>query len=218
MSVLLSCVLSDHIAAIGTVAGAYSFPWNECPSSRPVPTIVFHGTADPIVPYLGGESHDPTFPLPAIPAWVETLVQRNGCNPMPDDIPPTGAVSGLHYSNCTNNADVIFYTIAGSGHSWPGGVTFFSIPRWAYKPGYRRNTRNVELFPTASTAGRIVLGSNRVNDSKSSLLCIAAVDSRLEQNQVYGIFESGHKSLLITMHLGSHPFEWNETRSFLPCI
>ena len=127
MSVLLSCELSDRIAAIGTVAGAYSFPWSECPSSRPVPTIVFHGTADPIVPYLGGESHDPAFPLPAIPAWVETLVQRNGCNPMPDDIPPTGAVSGLHYSNCTNNADVIFYTIAGSGHSWPAGDTLATI-------------------------------------------------------------------------------------------
>jgi len=121
LSVLLSCELSDRIAAIGTVAGAYSFPWNKCSPSHPVPSIVFHGTADPIVPYLGGESHDPAIPLPAIPAWVETLARRNGCNQAPIEIPASGAVSGLHYSKCTLNADVIFYTVAGGGHSWPGG-------------------------------------------------------------------------------------------------
>ncbi len=121
MSVLLSCELSGRIGAIGTVAGAYSFPWSECPPSRLVPTIVFHGTADPIVPYLGGSSHDPVNPLPAIPAWVESLALRNGCGQSPAEIPTSGAVSGLNYSNCTQNADVIFYTISGGGHSWPGG-------------------------------------------------------------------------------------------------
>jgi len=122
LSVLLSCELSDRFAAIGTVAGAYSFPWSDCPASRPVPTIVFHGTSDPIVPYLGGESHDPAIPLPAIPDWVETLARRNGCGQSPIEIPLSGVMSGLHYSNCTLNADVIFYIVAGGGHSWPGGV------------------------------------------------------------------------------------------------
>jgi polyhydroxybutyrate depolymerase len=121
MSVLLSCELSDRIAAIGSVAGAYSFPWSECPPSRPMPSIVFHGTADPIVPYLGGPSHDPATPLPAIPGWVEALALRNGCSQAPSEIPASGAVSGIHYSNCIQNADVIFYTVAGGGHSWPGG-------------------------------------------------------------------------------------------------
>jgi len=121
LSVLLSCELSDRIAAIGTVAGAFSFPWRECPPSRPVPTIVFHGTVDPIVPYIGGPSHDPAFALPDIPSWVESLAQRNGCIPVPFEIPASGAVSGLHYTNCTQNADVIFYTVSGGGHSWPGG-------------------------------------------------------------------------------------------------
>ena len=121
MSVLLSCVLSDRIAAIGTVSGAFSFPWSACPASRPLPTIVFHGTADPIVPYLGGPSHDPANPMPAIPGWVESLAHRNGCTGMPVGIPPSGAVSGILYDSCPQNADVIFYTVAGGGHSWPGG-------------------------------------------------------------------------------------------------
>ena len=27
----------------------------------------------------------------------------------------------MQYTNCDENADVIFYTVAGGGHSWPGG-------------------------------------------------------------------------------------------------
>jgi polyhydroxybutyrate depolymerase len=121
MSFFLSCKLSKRIAAIGTVAGAYSIPWSECHPSRPVPTIVFHGTADPIVPYLGSPSHDPTAPLPNIPDWVETLARRNGCSDAPIEIPASGEVSGIQYKECDRNADVIFYTITGGGHSWPGG-------------------------------------------------------------------------------------------------
>jgi polyhydroxybutyrate depolymerase len=50
MSFVLSCKLSERIAAFGSVAGAYSLPWGECNPARPLPAIVFHGTADPIVP------------------------------------------------------------------------------------------------------------------------------------------------------------------------
>jgi polyhydroxybutyrate depolymerase len=121
MTFLLSCSLSDRIAAIGTVAGAYSLPWNECHPSRPVPAIVFHGTADPIVPYQGGLSGDSRFNLPAISGWVEELAGRNGCKAPPVEIPNSGEVSGVQYGNCDKNTDVVFYTIAGGGHTWPGG-------------------------------------------------------------------------------------------------
>jgi polyhydroxybutyrate depolymerase len=46
----LACDLSDTIAAIGPVAGAYLLD-ERCAPERPVPVIAFHGTADPIVPY-----------------------------------------------------------------------------------------------------------------------------------------------------------------------
>ncbi len=121
MSALLACELSERIAAIGTVAGAYAFPWSECRSSRPVPAIVFHGTADPIVPYDGGLVDNGRFDLPPIPDWVMDLAQFNNCSAVPTEIPATGSVSGIQYSNCAQGADVIFYTIAGGGHSWPGG-------------------------------------------------------------------------------------------------
>jgi len=127
MSALLACELPERIAAIGTVAGAYAFPWNKCPSSRPVPAIVFHGTADPIAPFQGGPSHDPNVPLPAITTWVESLALRNGCDQMPVELPAHGEVRGIRYGPCTLNAEVIFYTITAGGHSWPGGEP---LPKW----------------------------------------------------------------------------------------
>lgn len=125
MSFLLSCRMSDRIAAIGTVAGAFNLPWDDCQPSRPVPTMVFHGTDDPIVPFEGGRYHDSDFFFPAIPDWVAALARRNGCDPQPGELPASGQVSGIRYTGCA--ADVTFYTIAGGGHTWPGGNP---IPAW----------------------------------------------------------------------------------------
>ena len=85
------------------------------------PTIVFHGTADPIVPYEGGLVDNGRFTFPAIPDWVAGLAQYNGCTATPAELPSIGSVSGIRYENCTQDAEVIFYTITGGGHSWPGG-------------------------------------------------------------------------------------------------
>jgi polyhydroxybutyrate depolymerase len=127
MSFLLSCRLAQRIAAIGTVSGAFLLPWEECSPSRPVPLIAFHGTGDPIVPYLGGPSHSFDLPFPSIPEWIETYARRNGCAGDPCALPAAGEVSGIQYSNSEQNMDVIFYTVKGGGHSWPGGG---SLPKF----------------------------------------------------------------------------------------
>ena len=121
MSALLACDLSDRIAAMGSVAGAYNFSWQDCPSARPVPAIIFHGTADPIVPYLGGLAADGRFNFPPVASWVASLAQHNGCSSQPVELPASGEVSGIQYEDCAGNAAVDFYTITGGGHSWPGG-------------------------------------------------------------------------------------------------
>jgi len=121
MSFVLSCKLSERIAAIGSVAGAYLLPWEECRPARAVPAIIFHGTADHVVPYRGGRSRSFDIPFPDIPEWVASLARHNECNSTPQEIPPSGEVSGLQFTDCASHADVVFYTIAGGGHSWPGG-------------------------------------------------------------------------------------------------
>ena len=120
MSFVLSCQLSERIAAIGSVAGAYLYPLSDCQPVRLVPAIVFHGTADPIVPYQGGPSRSFNLPFPPIPEWVEAQARRYGCTNAPQILSAQGKVSGVQYSDCATGPELVFYTIADGGHAWPG--------------------------------------------------------------------------------------------------
>lgn len=121
MSFVLSCELSERIAAFGSVSGAYLMPWEACNPTRQVPAILFHGTADRVVPYQGGPSRSFHLPFPDVPAWVDGLAERNGCIGSGLESQVSGEVSRLQYMDCA--AEVVFYTIAGGGHTWPGGDT-----------------------------------------------------------------------------------------------
>ena len=52
---------------------------------------------------------------------MQSLAERNGCQSEPASLPVTGSASAWRYRGRTNNADVLFYAVAGGGHSWPGG-------------------------------------------------------------------------------------------------
>ena len=121
LSFVLSCRLPERIAAIGSVGGAYLYPWNDCQPARPVPAILFHGTTDPIVPFQGGPSRSFNLPFPYVPEWVAALARQNDCSGSPQALPAKGSVSGVQYANSVTGAEVVFYTIAGGGHIWPGG-------------------------------------------------------------------------------------------------
>ena len=121
MAFLLAGELPERIAAIGGVGGAYALPWSAYQPKRAVPAMIFHGTADAIVPYHGKVWGTSGLSLPDIPQWVQTLAVRNGCSTNVLRLPDRGSVSGLHYPGGSNHADVVFYTVTGGGHTWPGG-------------------------------------------------------------------------------------------------
>ncbi|HID61732.1 MAG TPA: hypothetical protein EYP49_03150 [Anaerolineae bacterium] len=52
--------------------------------------------------------------------WASGWAKRNGCASAATVIYQNGDVTGEAWSNCTDGADVILYTIQDKGHSWPG--------------------------------------------------------------------------------------------------
>jgi polyhydroxybutyrate depolymerase len=135
MAFVLSCTLSDRIAAVGMVAAAQSLPWSWCTDPRAVPMIAFHGTADPMVPYHGGGSPVPrTRRFPDVPAWTADWARRNRCGPNPVESVVAADVTRREYTSCADDAAVVLYTIRGGGHTWPGGKP---LPEWAVGPTSR---------------------------------------------------------------------------------
>ena len=58
MTYLAACKLQERIAAVGMISGAYLTEKENCLTIRPVPTILFHGKLDQIVPYkVAGQNH-----------------------------------------------------------------------------------------------------------------------------------------------------------------
>jgi polyhydroxybutyrate depolymerase len=128
MAFVLSCTLSDRIAAIGVVAPALFLPWSGCADQRPVPMIAFQGTADRMTPYHGGGPRWLTpRPFPDIPTWVAGWARRNRCAPEPVDSSVVADVTRRRYRSCAGDASVVFYTVHGGGHTWPGGGP---LPEW----------------------------------------------------------------------------------------
>jgi polyhydroxybutyrate depolymerase len=131
MSFVLSCTMSDRIAAVGMVGAAYLLPWSWCTDHRPVPMIAFHGTADRAAPYNGGVSWVASERFPSIPAWTAKWARRNRCGTGPVESVVASDVTRIEYSNCADDAAVVLYRVQGGGHTWPGGKP---LPEWFVGP------------------------------------------------------------------------------------
>ena len=112
----IGCELADRFAAIAPVAGVLGVP--TCTPTRPVPVIEFHGTADPLVPYDGSSILN----FPSVPDTFAGWAQRDGCTGTPVQTYQNGDATCSTYQQCAGGAEVTLCTIAGGGHTWPGGT------------------------------------------------------------------------------------------------
>lgn len=118
--------ISTRLAAIAPVVGAVF--GDEPPPSAPVPAFIVVGAEDHTVPGAGG------------PLGLRLLLQRgraadrnvapaidqaaywahaNGCRePKRSE---TRASIVVEWTGCSSGAPVVFHTVAGNGHAWPGG-------------------------------------------------------------------------------------------------
>jgi polyhydroxybutyrate depolymerase len=121
MAYHVACKDAANIAAIGVVSG--SLTDNDCRPSRPVPLVAIHGTADTDVPYADRAmtaSRTPLAPgLSSLPPSLGFWAQQDGCTrPFARKI--SANVTRTGFRGCS--ADVLFYSINGGQHAWPGGV------------------------------------------------------------------------------------------------
>jgi polyhydroxybutyrate depolymerase len=82
-----------------------------------MPVLAFHGLDDKLVPYEGGM---PVAMEPPIQDWAKAWATRDGCGLVPAKTSPVDTVTVQTWSNCQGGAEVILYTLASHGHSWPG--------------------------------------------------------------------------------------------------
>ncbi len=123
MAFRLASEMTEQFAAIAIVSSPC---WEQAPHPAfSIPTLLFAGTADPLVPFLGGEVSTPwgtRFSPPiadTIARWSEAL----GCNSTPASQQTIDAVTTLQFA--PQNAAPIFTVveITGQGHGWPGGIS-----------------------------------------------------------------------------------------------
>lgn len=131
--------LSHRIAAIAPVVGAVF--GDEPPPAAPVSAFVIVGADDEVVPGRGGPlSLRPLLgrraaDRPVAPAVDQAAywAKANGCTEPAHS--ETRATRVVEWRVCSSGAPVIFHTVIGNGHAWPGG-----------RPGRARGAKPTDAF------------------------------------------------------------------------
>ena len=116
MASQLACDASGTFAAVAPVSGLRR-P-TPCPTTRPVPIVSFHGTADPVDPYDG---HGEAYWTYSVPQAAQDWAVQDSCSPTAATSVPAAGATLTRYSGCAGGATVELFSITGEGHEWPGG-------------------------------------------------------------------------------------------------
>jgi polyhydroxybutyrate depolymerase len=126
MSHRLGRELSSRIAAIAPVVGAVF--GDEPPPLAPVPAFIVVGAEDRTVPPAGGPlqlrgllGRRSAADRDVAPAMAQAAywARHNGCGePARAE---TRAATTSEWTHCRSGAPVVFHSVKGNGHAWPGG-------------------------------------------------------------------------------------------------
>ena len=128
MAFRLGAELSQRFAAIAPVAGTC---WIDKPEPmRAISLCYITGLADSLNPIEGG------FPKlafggkeqggaakPPVQSFIDSWVKSLGCSGQPQSDEASSGVRKQRYGMGRSNAEVMFITVEGLGHHWPGGVS-----------------------------------------------------------------------------------------------
>jgi polyhydroxybutyrate depolymerase len=132
----LAAQRASTFAAIAPVVGGLAIPFNEhFNPDDTVSVIIIQGTADPLVPYNGGQiAGGNRGAIISTDDTVELWVQNDGCNEIPlkeelpnGDLNDGCLVTQYTWSNGNANSAVVLLKIEGGGHTWPGGAQYLPM-------------------------------------------------------------------------------------------
>lgn len=132
MTFAAACFGGIDFAAYGSVAAAGYLP-DRCAGAPPASFIYAHGTADPTVPFEGGDTV-----IQRVAPADEALQQwaaHDGCA-APREEQVAADVRLTAWDDCADGARIDFYVIEGGGHQWPGG---------AAAPGLGRSSGSINI-------------------------------------------------------------------------
>jgi polyhydroxybutyrate depolymerase len=117
----LGCELSDRFAGIAFVVGPMPAPIaRRCEPQKPISVLGIFGTADPLIPWRGGEVQggDRGFILGA-EETIELWARSNGClapkkpEVLPSQVDDGTVVKRTVYHGCKGGREVVLYAIEG---------------------------------------------------------------------------------------------------------
>lgn len=128
MTQRLACEAADLIAAV--VAVVASLPAQIAPAcrpGRPLPILMMNGTADPLMPFAGGQVAGNRGAVMPVMETVEFWRRSNGCSDAPErsDMPDRDPADGIKteifaWRSCRSGSEVVFFRMNGAGHGLPG--------------------------------------------------------------------------------------------------
>jgi polyhydroxybutyrate depolymerase len=131
----LICELPNKIAAAASI-GASMPADGACVPSQPAALMFILGTADPLVPFQGGQVKGPFGGrrglVKAASATASYWIEFDGCpqSPRSNSIYDGGDGTSLKYESFgpgKGGSELVFCTVEGGGHCWPGGKQYLPV-------------------------------------------------------------------------------------------
>jgi polyhydroxybutyrate depolymerase len=150
----VGCKLANQIAAIAPVSGY--MPTEDaagCHPARPISVLEIGGTADPVMPFTGGEIKLLGFKRGAAVLSAKRTISmwtNNAKCKAPSQVAALApiatndrtSITRTTYASCVNGTSVVLYTVIAGGHAWPGG------PQYAPKLIIGRASRQLNASQT----------------------------------------------------------------------
>jgi polyhydroxybutyrate depolymerase len=159
MAFRLACDAADRFrAAAAVVATMVTRLAETCQPSRPIAIAVMNGTADPLVPYTGGDLGFGQFVFRRVLSTADTIgfwARTNGCAAAPSVEArrvESFTVVTERRTRCGGGSEVMLVRVENGGHTWPGGLQY--LPATAIGPTVQGYDGSAALWAFFQRAAR----------------------------------------------------------------